>query len=591
MSTSTVQSVGARHEFTHDTELRLTHVTSPQGLTWSYSYDRAGLLTAETDFDGRTLGYTYDGFGRLASRANGAGQTVRYARDAGGRLVAKDTEGAVTRFSYNAQGHLAGAISPDSELSYVRDVSGRALEETVDGRTLTRAYDAAGRPVRRTAPSGAVSSWSYPAGSTARLDASEYRVDFEFDASGLETTRRVGATLTIDHAYDAVGRLTGQHVRTTEAGLVQQRAYTYRPDGYLTAVDDRLAGHREFELTAQGRVTGLRAENWTERYAYDEAGNQTHASWPGAGTAEGAREYSSTRIVRAGAIRYEHDAQGRVVPRQKARLSRKPDTWRYDWDAEDRLIAVTTPDGTRWRYPYDASPRGRRGHSRRGDAVHLGRRHPLRAVDPHSGRTGERRNHLGPRRLQAGNPGRTPVPGQRGGRPPLLRDRHGSGRHSPRTRRRVRRHRLAHPRAPVGNHHLEPGRDGVHPAALPRPVLRPGVPAPLQPPPPLRPRVGPLRLPDPLGLVPAPNPVSYVENPTRWIDPLGLAGCPHRGADMPRHSVVLGPNRPPTHASNELARYLRNDPDDPDHDPNRQRDPGATRTTATTTRTARRRTG
>lgn len=32
--------------------------------------------------------------------------------------------------------------------------------------------------------------------------------------------------------------------------------------------------------------------------------------------------------------------------------------WHYSWDAEDRLIGVTTPDGSRWRYRYD--PFGRR---------------------------------------------------------------------------------------------------------------------------------------------------------------------------------------------------------------------------------------
>lgn len=44
----------------------------------------------------------------------------------------------------------------------------------------------------------------------------------------------------------------------------------------------------------------------------------------------------------------------RTVLRQKTRLSRKPDTWRYEWDAEDRLTTVTTPEGTVWRYAYDA---------------------------------------------------------------------------------------------------------------------------------------------------------------------------------------------------------------------------------------------
>ncbi|MFG2607115.1 hypothetical protein ACGFT2_26755 [Streptomyces sp. NPDC048514] len=66
----------------------------------------------------------------------------------------------------------------------------------------------------------------------------------------------------------------------------------------------------------------------------------------------------ATRVIRAGDVRFEHDALGRVTLRQQRRLSPKPDTWRYAWDTENRLTSVTTPDGTRWRYRYD--PLGRR---------------------------------------------------------------------------------------------------------------------------------------------------------------------------------------------------------------------------------------
>ncbi|MFJ1733673.1 hypothetical protein [Streptomyces sp. NPDC088254] len=30
----------------------------------------------------------------------------------------------------------------------------------------------------------------------------------------------------------------------------------------------------------EGRVTAVHAQGWAERYAYDDAGNQTAASWP-----------------------------------------------------------------------------------------------------------------------------------------------------------------------------------------------------------------------------------------------------------------------------------------------------------------------
>ena len=74
--------------------------------------------------------------------------------------------------------------------------------------------------------------------------------------------------------------------------------------------------------------------------------------------AQGPREVTGTLITRAGNVRYRHDRQGRVVQRQVIRISRKPDTWHYHWDADSRLAAVTTPDHTTWRYRYD--PFGRR---------------------------------------------------------------------------------------------------------------------------------------------------------------------------------------------------------------------------------------
>ncbi|OON80939.1 hypothetical protein B1H18_11300 [Streptomyces tsukubensis] len=74
--------------------------------------------------------------------------------------------------------------------------------------------------------------------------------------------------------------------------------------------------------------------------------------------ATGERCYTGTRITRAGRVRYEHDALGRITSRRRTRLSNKPETWRYTWDAEDRPSSVLTPDGTRWHYRYD--PLGRR---------------------------------------------------------------------------------------------------------------------------------------------------------------------------------------------------------------------------------------
>ncbi|MFB9399875.1 polymorphic toxin type 28 domain-containing protein, partial [Streptomyces echinatus] len=354
---------GVRYAFDHDTELRLTKVTNPQGLTWTYEYDAAGRLATEKDFDDRTLTYTYDPAGRLASRRNTLDEVTSFERNELGQILSKDTAGHITTFAYDLTDQLAQATGPDgTTLTLLRDRHGRLRSETVNGRTLKFTYDALGRRTGRVTPTGAETTWSYDAaGRHTGMVASGRPIDFTYDAAGRELTRHVGGTVALGHTFDALGRLTTQSVTGAGGREVQHRSYTYRADGNLIGIEDRLSGTRRFDLDATGRVTAVHAAGWTERYAYDEAGNQTQATWPTdhpGGEAVGPRTYAGTRITRAGNVRYEHDALGRITLRQKTRLSRKPDTWRYEWDAEDRLTSVITPDGTRWRYTYD--PLGRR---------------------------------------------------------------------------------------------------------------------------------------------------------------------------------------------------------------------------------------
>ncbi|MGW7169915.1 putative T7SS-secreted protein [Streptomyces sp. NPDC054884] len=352
---------GSRYEFEHDAGLRLTRVTDPQGLVWTYAYDRADRLVSETDFDGRTVTYGLDAAGQLTTRTDRLGGVTAYAYDALGRLIRKEVEGRVTVHAYDRAGRLTHASGPDGELVRRYDRCGRLTTELVDGRTLGHAYDAVGRRIRRTTPTGLVTHYAYDAaGRPSRMTAGGHDITFTHDAAGREVERVFAGIVTQASAWDEAGRLSAQHL-TAGSRTLDERTYAYRADGRLTATSDLVSGARTFDLDPVGRVTAVHARGWSERYAYDAGGNQTAASWPDSHPgheATGARTYTGTTVTRAGAVRFEHDALGRVTLRQKARLSRKPDTWRYTWDAEDRLTSVTTPDGTRWRYRYD--PLGRR---------------------------------------------------------------------------------------------------------------------------------------------------------------------------------------------------------------------------------------
>ena len=367
-----IDADGSRTLFAYDTELRLTTVTNPQGQLWRYDYDTAGNLVRETDFTGRVLTYRYDPAGQLTARTNGAGETLAFTRDRRGNLASTTGPDGTTSFAYDAAGRLVRAVSPDADMTFTRDALGRILTETTNGRTVTSTYDALGQRTSRTTPSGAASDWDYdPRGRPRELRRAGQAITFAYDPAGRETRRGLGPDAALNQSWDANHQLLSQTVTTRRGApgpatvgpgrLPRRRDYTYSPDGHLTDIDDPRTGVRHFDLDPMRRVTAITGANWRERYAYDGMGNITDAAWPAAGdpgddglVGQGGRDYTGTLIRRAGTVRFGHDAQGRMTLRQRTRLTAKPDTWRFTWNADDRITGVTTPDGQNWHYLYDA---------------------------------------------------------------------------------------------------------------------------------------------------------------------------------------------------------------------------------------------
>ena len=380
---------GTRTEFRYDHAMRLTAVARA-GLTWRYEYDAAGQVVAETDFNGAVTRYAYDPAGQLIGRVNAVGQEVSYGYDELGRLVRREAGAAVTSFGYDAAGLLVHARNPDAEITLSRDPLGRVTAETCNDRTVLSSFDLAGHRVRRVTPGGVQQRWRYDdAGQPVLLEVAGHTLRFGYDQAGRETRRDLPGAVALTQEWDAVGRLALQELapadhlalsrrttwllsRRTPCMLSRRRlagrAYAYRADGCLIGVDDLLAGSRRFTLDSGGRVAEVNGPGWAEQYRYDQAGNVASARWssppPGAASTwlsadlHGPRDRAGTLITSAGTVRYRHDRQGRVIRRQRSRISGKPDVWSYQWDPDDRLTAVTTPDGSTWRYRYD--PLGRR---------------------------------------------------------------------------------------------------------------------------------------------------------------------------------------------------------------------------------------
>lgn len=357
---------GTRTEFDYDHALRMTEVRHG-GLTWRYDYDPAGRLAAETDYNGATTTYSYDAAGQLVRQVNAVGQEITFGHDVLGNITERVADGIRASFGYDSAGNLLWARNPDAEVRFERDMIGRVITETCDGRPVSTSFDSAGRVAGRVTPSGLETRWEFDtAGRPVAVTAAGRQLRFSYNTANQETRRELPGGLSLVQEWDQRGRLALQSL-SGPGRQIQRRSYRYRADGIPNLVDDLLTGGRSLALDPAGRVTGVTGPDWAEQYTYDRAGNITAATWslPSGAAApsldsgsQGARQVTGTRITQVGNVRYRHDAAGRVVTRTRTRISRKPETWRYEWDAANRLTSVSTPDGGTWRYLYD--PFGRR---------------------------------------------------------------------------------------------------------------------------------------------------------------------------------------------------------------------------------------
>ncbi|WP_405484278.1 putative T7SS-secreted protein [Nocardia sp. NBC_00511] len=391
---------GSTTHYTWDTERRLTRVRNPLGDSWVYEYDSAGRTIGETDYAGATTRYAHDVVGRVASVTAADGTTRSHVHDILGRVteVAVDS-GEWRRYRHDRLGRVLTAVSGLGEksihtLQYDFAVGGQVLSQRLDDQpVLVHEYDPYGRRVRRTTPSGAVTTWHWDiTGRVQTMSSDDQHIQFAHDRMGRQTGWRVGE-ITVDRELSGTGLLTAQQVTGFPASSlnldlhsaarpsptsIRRDVYAYRPDGYLTSHSlERLSvpsEQRSFALDPAGRVTAItRNDMLIESYHYDPLSNITdgHRATQAArfdqaaGASEPAdisqgsgngpqREYQRNLLIRDGRTRYHYDVSGRLIRKTSTRISRKPQVWHYSYDAFSQLIAVDTPDGSRWCYSYDA---------------------------------------------------------------------------------------------------------------------------------------------------------------------------------------------------------------------------------------------
>ncbi|MDZ4402142.1 hypothetical protein [Prosthecobacter sp.] len=241
---------------------------------------------------------------------------------------------------------------------------GNRPEAIVEGGRVTRyGYDLGGRAVVLVAGNGQVSNNSYDALGrlknrtlfrTQTMSEADVLAEFgwEHDLLGNvtqqhelwpgEVTRQGGIRSTV-MSYDGNNRLTGEAIftRTTDsAPAVEQSRTEY---SYDTANNRATKTVTRLAAAASSTEAG---ENDVGHWAYTYNSANQLIGWTHS-------DYPSGTTFREATLTY--DDAGNRIAQNVTTLNSQPETLNteYSWDAQDRLTAVTMPDGSEHSYDYD----------------------------------------------------------------------------------------------------------------------------------------------------------------------------------------------------------------------------------------------
>lgn len=313
--------------------------------TMSYRTDAYGRVVSMESTDG-VVTYAYEGLGVGPATVENAFGTFRYEYDEFGLLAAtEDADGYRVEISRDPNGLPVRLSDGVTETEFEYDAVGRLLTETSADRTATAEYDEVG------AVRGVV-------------DAAGTRTEYEYDDRG----RLVSASgpASDEFEYDGSGLLAASSrtvpgVELFDApGPPSRRDAIRNDDGTLTYVD---VFGGSVTTDEWGRILMVDAGDRRTERAYDdagrlvmlrEAGEQFDLTYTAAGRLSSVElddvvidvEWHGDLVTaittsEGSDYRYDYDPSGRLVSASHGLLE-----WTYEYDDAGRVASVSSPAGT-----------------------------------------------------------------------------------------------------------------------------------------------------------------------------------------------------------------------------------------------------
>jgi uncharacterized delta-60 repeat protein len=262
--------------------------------TVSYTYTNTGLQASVTDASG-TTDYSYDDYGNQIE-ANTPEGTIYYDfNDATGRLSWADDYGETNiGYGYNTLGQLVtvtaqylGGHYVDAVTTYGYDPAGNMISEIMpNGVTNTYSYDSQNRltAVLEVSNTGTT---LFSQTNTLNVDGTiQSAVEYQLQTSGTVVTN------TYTYGYDALDRLTGETLSSSQSNLSYTNTFTYdlnsnqmsetHVTGATTQVTTNTYNAND-ELTSSTVTTGGTTNSYTTN-TYDNNGSLTKSVTDAGGT-------------------------------------------------------------------------------------------------------------------------------------------------------------------------------------------------------------------------------------------------------------------------------------------------------------------
>lgn len=358
--TTRINALGDTHSYTYDAVDNVIAVTDELGRTTTFTYDDRDLRASFTDPLGHATTTEYDEVGNVTAIIDPLGHITRYSYDVLYRQTSEtDAIGQITTFAYDPVGNLLRITDPENNsTSYTYDDLNRRITDTNElGDTRSYLYDAVDNQIGMTDRNSRQIEYLYD-------DLDRQTEEIWLDTAG-------NPIRTFSYTYDAADQLTA--VRDPDSAYT----YTYDLAGRLITVDnagtpgvpnvlltytyDAVNNMLTVTDTIEGQVSGL------EEYTYDALDRVTRLTQSGNGVAEKRVDFAydvasqmtgSTRYADLAATQlvaqsdYTFDLAGRLTNLTHSRDSVVIADYRWDYDAANRIIRFTSPDGTS-DYNYD----------------------------------------------------------------------------------------------------------------------------------------------------------------------------------------------------------------------------------------------